>query len=236
MHEPSSRRRSASSACCSRSWSGRWTPDQLRAGHGRAPLARPPQARPRDASRRSSATPPTTPCCATRCWRTSTASSSTRWKRRPPTSSCSQEFGTTHDELAGRIGRSRSQITNTIRLLNLPVAGAAPGRRRCAVRRPRPRAARPSTTRTPQDELAARIVAEGLSVRAIEELVALGGTDDADRAAAAPSADHRAWRSPSSASGSPTRSTRGSRSSSAGARDGSWSSSPRSTTSSASWR
>src|ERR687886_824539 len=33
-----------------------------------------------------------------------------------------EEFGATHEELAGRIGRSRSQVTNTIRLLKLPVA------------------------------------------------------------------------------------------------------------------
>src|SRR6185312_9525834 len=33
-----------------------------------------------------------------------------------------EEFGTTHDELAHRIGRSRPQVTNTIRLLNLPIA------------------------------------------------------------------------------------------------------------------
>src|SRR5206468_4005196 len=32
-----------------------------------------------------------------------------------------EEFGATHEELAGRIGRSRSQVTNTIRLLKLPV-------------------------------------------------------------------------------------------------------------------
>ena len=42
-----------------------------------------------------------------------------------------------------RIGRSRPQISNTLRLLQLPPAGAAPGRRRRAVRRARPRAARP---------------------------------------------------------------------------------------------
>ena len=59
-----------------------------------------------------------------------------------------EEFGATHEELASRIGRSRSQVSNTIRLLNLPVAGAAPGRRRRAVGRPRPRAARARRRRT----------------------------------------------------------------------------------------
>ena len=58
-----------------------------------------------------------------------------------------EEFGVTHEELAARIGRSRPQITNTIRLLKLPVAGAAAGRRRRAVRRPRPGAARRSRRR-----------------------------------------------------------------------------------------
>src|SRR5262245_65867474 len=33
-----------------------------------------------------------------------------------------EEFGATHEELAKRIGRSRPQISNTIRLLNLPAA------------------------------------------------------------------------------------------------------------------
>ena len=51
------------------------------------------------------------------------------------------EFGVTHDELAARIGRSRPLITNMIRLLRLPIAGAAPGRRGRAVGRPCPRAA-----------------------------------------------------------------------------------------------
>ncbi len=54
-----------------------------------------------------------------------------------------EEFGATHEELARRIGRSRPQISNTIRLLNLP----APVQRRVAagraVGRPRPGAARP---------------------------------------------------------------------------------------------
>ncbi len=85
-----------------------------------------------------------------------------------------QEFDTTHDELAGRIGRSRSQVTNTIRLLNLPVAV----QRRVAagvLSAGHARALLSVDDVDVQDELAARIVAEGLSVRAVEELVALGG-------------------------------------------------------------
>jgi ParB family chromosome partitioning protein len=83
-----------------------------------------------------------------------------------------EEFGTTHEELAQRIGRSRPQVTNTIRLLNLPVAV----QRRVAagvLSAGHARALLGLDDRDVQDELAARIVAEGLSVRATEELVAL---------------------------------------------------------------
>lgn len=84
-----------------------------------------------------------------------------------------QEFGTTHEELANRIGRSRSQVTNTIRLLNLPVAV----QRRVAagvLSAGHARALLSADDPEVQDELAGRIVAEGLSVRATEELVAVG--------------------------------------------------------------
>jgi ParB family chromosome partitioning protein len=83
-----------------------------------------------------------------------------------------EEFGTTHEELASRIGRSRSQVTNTIRLLNLSV----PVQRRVAagvLSAGHARALLGIDDRELQDELAARIVAEGLSVRATEELVAI---------------------------------------------------------------
>lgn len=83
-----------------------------------------------------------------------------------------EEFGTTHDELAQRIGRSRPQVSNTIRLLNLPV----PVQRRVAagvLSAGHARALLALEDAEAQDELAGRIVAEGLSVRATEELVAL---------------------------------------------------------------
>jgi ParB family chromosome partitioning protein len=83
-----------------------------------------------------------------------------------------EEFGATHDELAARIGRSRSQITNTIRLMNLPVAV----QRRVAagvLSAGHARALLGLGSREQQDDVAARIVAEGLSVRATEELVAV---------------------------------------------------------------
>jgi ParB family chromosome partitioning protein len=91
-----------------------------------------------------------------------------------------EEFGATHEELAQRIGRSRSQVTNTIRLMNLPVAV----QRRVAagiLSAGHARALLGLPNADQQDELAGRIVAEGLSVRATEELVALG-LRDADSA------------------------------------------------------
>jgi ParB family chromosome partitioning protein len=83
-----------------------------------------------------------------------------------------EEFGTTHEELAQRIGRSRPQVTNTIRLLNLSV----PVQRRVAagvLSAGHARALLGLSDTEAQDDIAARIVAEGLSVRATEELVAL---------------------------------------------------------------
>ena len=82
------------------------------------------------------------------------------------------EFGATHDELAKRIGRSRPQISNTIRLLNLP----APVQRRVAagvLSAGHARALLGIDDSEAQEQLALRIVAEGLSVRATEELVSL---------------------------------------------------------------
>jgi ParB family chromosome partitioning protein len=86
-----------------------------------------------------------------------------------------EEFGATHDELAKRIGRSRPQISNTIRLLNLP----APVQRRVAagvLSAGHARALLGLEDAAEQEALAHRIVAEGLSVRATEELVALTGS------------------------------------------------------------
>jgi ParB family transcriptional regulator, chromosome partitioning protein len=82
------------------------------------------------------------------------------------------EFGVTHEELARRIGRSRPQISNTIRLLNLPT----PVQRRVAagvLSAGHARALLSLEEAEEQEALAHRIVAEGLSVRATEELVAL---------------------------------------------------------------
>ncbi len=91
-----------------------------------------------------------------------------------------EEFGTTHDELAQRIGRSRPQVSNTIRLLNLPI----PVQRRVAagvLSAGHARALLGLDDKELQDELASRIVAEGLSVRATEELVALAASGHGDK-------------------------------------------------------
>jgi ParB family transcriptional regulator, chromosome partitioning protein len=89
------------------------------------------------------------------------------------------EFEVTHEELASRIGRSRPLITNMIRLLRLPIAV----QRRVAAGVLSAGHARAllSLEGGPevQEELAARIVAEGLSVRATEEAVTLANREDA---------------------------------------------------------
>jgi ParB family chromosome partitioning protein len=87
------------------------------------------------------------------------------------------DFGCTHDELAVRINRSRPQITNTLRLLKLPPVV----QRRVAARvlsAGHARALLGLPDAGAQERLAQRIVAEGLSVRAVEEIVMLGGESE----------------------------------------------------------
>ena len=95
-----------------------------------------------------------------------------------------EEFGATHDELAKRIGRSRPQISNTIRLLNLP---AVVQRRVAAgvLSAGHARALLGLDDVSEQEALAHRIVAEGLSVRATEEIVALAGSESSQKPVAA---------------------------------------------------
>ena len=81
------------------------------------------------------------------------------------------DFGYTHEELASKVGKSRSAITNTLRLLNLPAAV----QRRVAAGVLSAGHARALLTLDDESEiekLANRINAEGLSVRATEEIVA----------------------------------------------------------------
>jgi ParB family chromosome partitioning protein len=89
-----------------------------------------------------------------------------------------EDFDCTHEELAARIGRSRPQISNTLRLLRLSpavqrrvaagVLSAGHARSLLAV-----------DDAEVQDRLAQRVVAEGISVRGLEEIVAVG--DDGKR-------------------------------------------------------
>ncbi|QIX28508.1 ParB/RepB/Spo0J family partition protein [Nocardioides sp. JQ2195] len=84
-----------------------------------------------------------------------------------------EDFECTHEELASRIGRSRPQISNTLRLLKLSpavqrrvaagVLSAGHARSLLAVENP-----------DIQDRLAQRVVSEGISVRGLEEIVAVG--------------------------------------------------------------
>ncbi|AKU14989.1 ParB/RepB/Spo0J family partition protein [Luteipulveratus mongoliensis] len=91
-----------------------------------------------------------------------------------------EDFGCTHDQLAGRIGRSRPQISNTLRLMKLPplvqrrvAAGVlSAGHARALLGLPDAAA---------MERLAQRIVAEGLSVRTVEEIVSLGGDQEKPR-------------------------------------------------------
>jgi len=83
------------------------------------------------------------------------------------------DFGYTHDELALKVGKSRSAVTNTLRLMNLP----ASVQRKVAAGILSAGHARALLSLVDSHEiesLANRIVAEGLSVRAVEEIVAMG--------------------------------------------------------------
>ena len=82
-----------------------------------------------------------------------------------------QDFNCTHDELAHKLGRSRPLISNTMRLLNLPASvqsRVASG----VISAGHARALLGLENEAEIDRLAKRIVAEGLSVRAIEEIIA----------------------------------------------------------------
>ena len=84
------------------------------------------------------------------------------------------DFSYTHDELATKLSKSRPAITNTMRLLNLPPAvqrKVAAG----VISAGHARALLSLTDDKEIENLANRIVAEGLTVRAVEEIVATGG-------------------------------------------------------------
>ncbi|MBM3655882.1 MAG: ParB/RepB/Spo0J family partition protein [Actinobacteria bacterium] len=86
------------------------------------------------------------------------------------------DFGFTHDELAERLGKSRPVITNTLRLLNLPPSV----QRRLAagtISAGHARALLGLNSSEEMERLANKIVSEGLSVRAIEELISLSNPE-----------------------------------------------------------
>ncbi len=101
-----------------------------------------------------------------------------------------EDFGTTHEQLADRIGRSRPQVSNTLRLLKLPAlvqrrvaAGVlSAGHARALLALPDALA---------MERLAQRIIAEGMSVRGTEEAVTLYQAPDADSRVPAPKASPR---------------------------------------------
>ena len=90
------------------------------------------------------------------------------------------DFGCTQEELASRIGRSRPQVTNTLRLLKLPTTvqmKVAAG----VLSAGHARALLSLSTPEQMESMAGRIIAEGLSVRSVEELITLGDVDGKTR-------------------------------------------------------
>ncbi|ACV07646.1 ParB/RepB/Spo0J family partition protein [Kytococcus sedentarius] len=90
-----------------------------------------------------------------------------------------EDFGCTHDELAKRLGRSRPRITNSLRLLKLPPSVA----RRVAagvLSAGHARALLGLEDGAAMERMAQRVVAEGMSVRGLEELIALGVGGEGD--------------------------------------------------------
>lgn len=82
------------------------------------------------------------------------------------------DFNCTQDELAKKLGRSRTVITNTMRLLNLPTSvqqKVAAG----TISAGHARALLGLSDASAIEKLANRIVAEGLSVRTVEEIIAI---------------------------------------------------------------
>lgn len=89
-----------------------------------------------------------------------------------------EEFSFTHDQVATRVGKSRATITNTIRLLQLP-AGVQRALADGELTAGHARALLGTPDRAFQDQLAKQIVAEGLNVRATEELIRLRNQESA---------------------------------------------------------
>ena len=83
-----------------------------------------------------------------------------------------EDFSLTHDEVAVRVGKSRTTITNTLRLLQLPPSIQRHLKER-ALRMGHARALLGTPDRAFQEQLAKRAVAEDLSVREVEDAIRL---------------------------------------------------------------
>src|SRR6516164_1544319 len=86
------------------------------------------------------------------------------------------EFGLTHEQVANRVGKGRATITNTLRLLQLP-AGAQRALSDGSISAGHARALLGTPDRALQEKLVQRIIDEGLTVRAVEDLVRGGVVD-----------------------------------------------------------
>jgi ParB family transcriptional regulator, chromosome partitioning protein len=84
------------------------------------------------------------------------------------------EFGLTHEQVAARVGKSRTTVTNTLRLLQLP-AGAQRALAEGTISAGHARALLGTPDRAMQEALVQRIVSEGLTVRAVEDAVRSSG-------------------------------------------------------------
>jgi ParB family chromosome partitioning protein len=83
------------------------------------------------------------------------------------------EFGLTHEQVATRMGKGRATVTNTLRLLQLP-AGAQRALAERTISAGHARALLGTPDRTLQEQLVEQITSEGLTVRAVEEMVRSG--------------------------------------------------------------
>jgi ParB family transcriptional regulator, chromosome partitioning protein len=86
------------------------------------------------------------------------------------------EFGLTHEQVATRMGKGRATVTNTLRLLQLP-AGAQRALAERTISAGHARALLGTPDRALQEKMVEQIVEEGLTVRAVEELVRQGGSE-----------------------------------------------------------
>jgi ParB family transcriptional regulator, chromosome partitioning protein len=86
------------------------------------------------------------------------------------------EFGLTHEQVATRMGKGRATVTNTLRLLQLP-AGAQRALAERTISAGHARALLGTPDRALQEKMVDQIVEEGLTVRAVEDLVRQGGAE-----------------------------------------------------------